>query len=997
MTVEEIEIIVTARVTEVLKEFMKILPAIKQTIKQVQDAFDTIDTTEIEKSMKKIISSYTKTMKKISKENKIKLEVTNNDANKAIKETEKKLDSLKKKTTSSESWKGFNSPEEAGDISGIKINGLDSSEYIKEISKIKENIQEINRMEIKPKIQQNISGNIKNENTINQEPPKIDVKPPQDNISMWDILRAKIEQLKPTLTQIKIKMQELKQTNVLSIGNLDINFKPLINQIDRARAPLDNFKDGIKRAKAEGKSLSSIFSSKVGSSISKLPGKMKGFISSIKNAGTKLSGLSKIGNSIKNSFSSMGNGIKGGFSHILKYAGALFSIRGIYGALSNSASSWLSSQNAGAKQLSANIEYMKNAMGSALAPVIQFVTNLVYKLMKAIQSVVYALTGVNIFAKASASSMGNVASNAKKAKNETKQLAGIHSEINNISDNDSGSDSGGGGSGSVTPDFDLSNVDKEMSLLAQKLYDFFKPIKESWDIYGPELVNQIKVTAGQVGYLLSSVWGSFEKIITNGTIYTTLKLIFEIIGNIAEAFANAWNYNGNGDAIVQNIADAFNNLLKAINNVVKSDKFQSWLNNCSDKFKEISEKIADINWQPLIDVLSDIGEKIGTVALDILNGLVDVFKWIVENPIVIETILGIALGIKAIAVAIGIYNGAMGIYNAIMPIATAVSTAFGISIGWLIAIIVAIIAAIALIVIAIMNWDTIVKSLKATWEMIKEKAQEIWNAIAQFFSNLWEGIKNTVSNVWNGIKTFLTNLWNGILNIVKTVFNAIATFFKNIWNGIKNVVSTVWNGIKTTISNLINGIKKTISNVLNGIKTIWNNIWNGLKTTVSNIFNGIWNVVKKVINSILGGIEGMANGVVNGVNTIIKALNNLKIDIPDWVPKFGGQKFGFNIGLIPKVSIPKLAKGNVAYGETLAIFGEYSGAKSNPEITAPQSIMYDTMLRAISDSNTENKDNNRPIRVQFYWGTRNIIDEVIDGINDKTRRTGKAQIKVAYE
>ncbi len=984
MTVEEIEIIVTARVTEVLKEFIKILPAIKQTIKQVQDAFDTIDTTEIEKNMKKIISSYSKTMKKISKENKIKLEVTNNDANKAIKETEKKLDSLKKKTTSSEGWKGFNSSEEAGDISGIKINGLDSSEYIKEISKIKESIQEINRMEIKPKIQQNISGNIKNENTINQESPKIDVKPPQDNISMWDVLRAKIEQLKPTLAQIRIKIQELKQTNVLSIGNLDINFKPLINQIDRARAPLDNFKDGIKRAKAEGKSLSSIFSNKIGNSISKLPEKMKGFLSSIKNAGTKLSGLSKIGNSIKNSFSSMGKSVKNGFSHILKYAGALFSIRGIYGALSNSASSWLSSQNAGAKQLSANIEYMKNAMGSALAPVIQFVTNLVYKLMKAIQSVVYALTGVNIFAKASASSMGNVASNAKKAKNETKQLAGIHNEINNISDNDSG-----GGSGSVTPDFDLSNVDKEMSLLAQKLYDFFKPIKESWDIYGPELINQIKVTAGQVGYLLSSVWGSFEKIITNGTIYTTLKLIFEIIGNIAEAFANAWNYNGNGDAIVQNLANAFNSLLKAINNVVKDEKFQNWLNNCSDKFREISEKIADINWQPLIDALFDIGEKIETVALNILSGLVDVFKWIVENPIVIETILGIALGIKAIAVAIGIYNGAMGIYNAIMPIATAVSTAFGISIGWLIVIIAAIIGAIALIVVAIMNWDTIIKALKNTWEMIKQKAQEIWNAIAQFFSNLWEGIKNTVSNVWNGIKTFLSNLWNGILNIVKTVFNAIATFFKNIWNGIKNVVSTVWNGIKTTISNLINGIKKTISTVLNGIKTIWNNIWNGLKTTVSNIFNGIWNVVKKVINSILGGIEGMANGVVNGVNTIIKALNNLKIDIPDWVPKFGGQKFGFNIGLIPKVSIPKLAKGNVAYGETLAIFGEYSGAKSNPEITAPQSILRDTFEDVLSG---HNENNSQPLHVTIQYLGKTIFDDTIDYINSKTRRTGKNTI-----
>ena len=61
---------------------------------------------------------------------------------------------------------------------------------------------------------------------------------------------------------------------------------------------------------------------------------------------------------------------------------ALFSLRGIYSVLSNCANSWLSSQNAGAKQLSANIEYMKYAMGSALAPVIQFVTNCVYQLLK---------------------------------------------------------------------------------------------------------------------------------------------------------------------------------------------------------------------------------------------------------------------------------------------------------------------------------------------------------------------------------------------------------------------------------------------------------------------------------------------------------------------------------------------------------------------------------------------------------------------------------------
>ena len=133
--------------------------------------------------------------------------------------------------------------------------------------------------------------------------------------------------------------------------------------------------------------------------------------------------------------------------------------------MSGSASSWLSSQNAGAQQLSTNIEYMKNAMGSALAPVIQWITGLIYNLMKAIQSVVYALFKVNIFAKASAKSYASMAGSAKKAKDETKQLAGVHDEINNIQSNENADSGGGSGGGSGMPSFDLSKVDLSSSIM----------------------------------------------------------------------------------------------------------------------------------------------------------------------------------------------------------------------------------------------------------------------------------------------------------------------------------------------------------------------------------------------------------------------------------------------------------------------------------------------------------------------------------------------------
>lgn len=642
---------------------------------------------------------------------------------------------------------------------------------------------------------------------------------------------------------------------------------------------------------------------------------------------------------------------------------------------------------------------MKNSLGSALAPAITYITNLVYNMMKAIQSVIYALFRVNIFAKASASSYASMAGSAKKAKEESKQLAGVHDEINNVQSNDS-SDSGSGGSSS--PSFDLSGIENQMSPLAQKLYDFFKPLVDSWNKYGPALVEQIKTTAGQVTTLISAVWGSFEKIITNGTVYTSLELILAIIGNIAEAFANAWNYNGNGDAIVQNLANAFNNLLTAINNVVQSEGFQNWLNNCSDKFRVISEKLSEIDWQPLVDALSNIGQNIGTLALDILSGLVDIFKWLAENPGVAEIIL-------AIAIAIGTVSTIISILVPILTAFTAISTALHISLLPLIVIILSIIAVIALIVVAIMNWDSIIRALKVTWDWIKQKAIEIWNAIADFFKNLWQGICDTVKSVWNGIKEFfvnlwnsimdkiktvwnvikefLSNLWNGILNIVKTVFNAVATFFSNIWDGIKNVITTVWNAITNTISRVINGIKNTISNVLKGIKNIWNNVWNGLKTTVTNIFNGIWNTIKRIINSILGGIEGMANGVVKGINKVISVMNNLSFDIPDWVPGMGGKKFGFNIGYMSEVSLPRLAKGNVAYEKTLAIFGEYAGASNNPEITAPQNIMRETFEDVLSNYNNENSD--RPINLTVNVGSTKLGQILLDNLRDMKRQSGK--------
>lgn len=902
MTVEEIEIIVTAKVEEALKEFQKILPTIKQAMKQAQEAFSKVDTKTMTNKLHQAVNFMKKKMqdlKKSSENNEIAIKVNNKDAQKQISQIQKQIDSLQEKINARQ----------------MKLNVINP-----QIDKIVDDTRKnVTPEGINPnnKAMDTTVNNALNSNkdftSLNSQAQK---------------LYTEIEMYNKQLEQAKNKMSQLEQETS----------KTAITQ-NKMSSFFSAFKQKIEQVKPSMSSIKNTFS--------KMP-----------NIGQN---LSKVTQKVTNNIKGMSTGIKNGLGHVLKYAGALVSLQSIYSILSGCAQSWLSSQNAGAKQLSANIDYMKYAMGSAFAPVIQYVTGLVYQLMKAIQSVVYALFRVNIFAKASANSYASMAGSAKKAKKETKSLSNIHSEINNVQSNDN-SDSGSGGSSS--PSFDLSGIENQMSPLAQKLYDFFKPLVDSWNKYGPTLVEQIKTTAGQVTTLISAVWGSFEKIITNGTVYTSLELILAIIGNIAEAFANAWNYNGNGDAIVQNLANAFNNLLTAINNVVQSEGFQNWLNNCSDKFRVISEKLAEIDWQPLVDALSNIGQNIGTLALDILSGLVDIFKWLVENPIVAEIILGIA-------VAIGVLSTAYSIWATVTGVLTAVSTALNIAILPLVAIIAGIVAVIALVVVAIMNWGAISEWLGQKFQEAKEAITNAFQNIGQWFSDRWNDICNAFSDVGNWFKEKFNNAKEGVQN----AFQNVGNWFGDRKRDITNTFSNIGSWFKGKFQDAYNGIRNVFSN----IGSFFGNIWNGIKNTFSALGTKIGNAISGAVKS---GINGVISLIERTINSAIRLING-GIRLINLIP-------GVYVGSINTLSLPRLAKGGVLTEATTVVAGEYSGAKTNPEIVTPRNIMRDTFEDVLSNYS----GNGQPLHVTIQYLGKEIFDDTIDYINQKTRRAGKCVIKV---
>ena len=830
----------------------------------------------------------------------------------------------------------------------IKVNNKDAQKQISQVQKQIDSLQEkINARQIKLSVINPQIDKIVDDTRKNVTPEGIN---PNDKAMDMTVDNA----LKSNKDFTSLNSQAQKLYTEIEMYN---------RQLSEAKSKMAQLNQETNKTATTQNKLSSFF----GAFKQKIE-QAKPSISNIKNS---FKGLPKLTQNITNNIKGMGTGVKNGLGHILKYAMALFSLRSVYSVLSSCAQSWLSSQNAGAKQLSANINYMKYAMGSAFAPVIQYVTGLVYQLMKAIQSVVYALFRVNIFAKASASSYASMAGSAKKAKNETKQLAGVHDEINNVQSNDN-SDSGSGG---ASPSFDLSGIDTQMSPLAQKFYDFFKPLVDSWNQYGTQVIEAFKNSVGGIGQAISAMWNSVETLFTNGTIYSIIANILNSIGQIGVAWANAWNNDNNGTEIVQGIANMIDDITNAILNLVSSTGFQSFLDGVLSAFSGIVQFI-----EPIVSGFSEMAEKILEIVLssigDVLKTVGDALQTIAQNKTVSEILKAVGGAIAIVVGAIVLWNIAQAILNGLMGL-------FAILTSPITLIILAVIAAITAIIVVVKNWGTISEWFQNLWVKITEKLQEIWNNIKLFFVNLWNSIMDKIKTVWNGIKDFLSNLWNGILNIVKTIFNAIATFFSNVWNNIRGTVLAVWTGIKITISTVITNIKDKISTVLNNIKTVWNNIWTTIGNVVKNIWNGIWSGIKGVINSILGGIEGFVNGTIKGINKLLSGISSVANAV--------GSLIGLNpISLqISTISLPRLAKGGVLTEATTVLAGEYSGARTNPEIVTPQNIMRDTFEDVLSDFNS---GNGQPLHVTIQYLGKEIFDDTIDYINSKTRRTGKNTI-----
>lgn len=207
--------------------------------------------------------------------------------------------------------------------------------------------------------------------------------------------------------------------------------------------------------------------------------------------------------------------------------------------------------------------------------------------------------------------------------------------------------------------------------------------------------------------------------------------------------------------------------------------------------------------------------------------------------------------------------------------------------------------------------EGVADKLNGLYLILKGLVEISFGNIKQGLNDLWEGLKK----VFPVLEDF-EGAWNKLKEAVKKKIEAFVTVTLPKWSG---DLKEKWANLKARFADFTKKLKLELPK--------WSNLkakWQALKQK----FTG-WSVGLSLdISTKLSTMRAWIN------SNVIGPLNNA---IRGVVPNFKG--------------IPYLhaAKGAGLTSPTAVLAGEYPGAKSNPEVISPQSLMLETMQKANGD------------------------------------------------
>ena len=228
------------------------------------------------------------------------------------------------------------------------------------------------------------------------------------------------------------------------------------------------------------------------------------------------------------------------------------------------------------------------------------------------------------------------------------------------------------------------------------------------------------------------------------------------------------------------------------------------------------------------------------------------------------------------------------------------------------------------------------EAVRAKFEALTQGFSSRSVQIAQIFGNLGEAF----AGLWEKALPHLENLKNLFHGVFQSITDAAGTWLGHLLDTLE-------------------GLTQFLAGAFTGN---WNKAWEGLKAAG-----------KGAVNGIIGILNSLLSGLASGLNGVTSALNKWKVEIPQWVPKVGGQTFGFSLKPVTAPQIPYLAQGAVipANKPFLAVLGDQ---KHGTNIEAPLGIIQEAVHMAMEDFLAGN--------MAGHEATVAVLEELLSAVRD---------------
>ena len=248
----------------------------------------------------------------------------------------------------------------------------------------------------------------------------------------------------------------------------------------------------------------------------------------------------------------------------------------------------------------------------------------------------------------------------------------------------------------------------------------------------------------------------------------------------------------------------------------------------------------------------------------------------------------------------------------------------------------------------ILNWGTIMTAAANAVKVVRTailamNAAMLANPVALVVA-LLAGLVVAFVYLWNnveGFRKFWINAWNLIKSAASTAKNAITKAFSNIGSWFKEKFSQIQKAgqnamdkVKSFFTNAKSKITSTFSNIGSWFGDKFRSAWNSIKNAFSSwgsFFGGLWSKIKSKFGSIGSSLgTAMGNAVKSGMNRVISSIQsaiNKGIGLINSAIRLANKLPGINVGTVPKVSLPRLAKGGVLEKGQVGLL-EGSGAEA---------------------------------------------------------------------